>query len=99
MDRIITNNNKETSYDNFGILRNLKESNSEENSEVLEEEMEREVGEQVWRQRGGSHTPVVDESSMMEDIVENRLRFFQEENEMLTNELKRMKGKYKQYKM
>ena len=78
----------------------MKESNSEENSEVLEEEMEREVvGEQVWRQRGGSHTPVVDESSMMEDIVENRLRFFQEENEMLTNELKKMKGKYKQYKM
>lgn len=33
VDRIITNQSEETTYDEFGLLKNIKQSNSENNSE------------------------------------------------------------------
>ena len=77
MDRIIKSDTEET-FQELGILNNIKQSDSLNNSQVSEEN-----GELRYIQRYDMRRKPVDESSIMSDITEKRLKFFEDENQIL----------------
>lgn len=75
MNRIIKSEAEETISQDLGVLRNLKQSNSENNSDAEGEREEEEEVQEMWRYN--MKRKPVDESSIMSDITEKRLRFFE----------------------